>query len=151
MLNKNHAYKYIFQRTKHKKGYLNWASYCIPKSCKSKVPPKDTWNCMSVEEGEDLYHVRKITKVHFRIFRATILPPFDTLFSNEYNFFSIGCLLRLKKYVIPLLILFGMKKILMYVYFPEISDVWLIPRFFKIKQKEDNQNFGCSCITWILD
>jgi len=68
---------------------------------------------MSVEEGEDLYHVRKITKVHFRIFRATILPPFDTLFSNEYNFFSIGCLLRLKKYVIPLLILFGMKKILM--------------------------------------
>ena len=56
-------------------------------------------------------NIRKNPKVVFGFFVLQCYPlPFGTFFLNEYKFFSIGRLLRLKKYVIPLLMLFDMKK-----------------------------------------
>ena len=59
-------------------------------------------------------HIRKkIPKVVyiFGFFAVKYYPPFEDFFSNECNFFFIGHLLRLKQYVMPLLIIFTPKKI----------------------------------------
>ena len=84
-----------------------------------------------VKWNKIIFNTSKKSKgcVHFRIFRTTILPPppLEPLFSNEYNFFSIRRILRLKKYAMPLLIIFDTKKFEVYfVCFPAKSHFFVL-------------------------
>ena len=69
-------------------------------------------NISFTEANDDFSHIRKNPKVVciFGFYVLKYYPsPFEDFFSNEYNFFSIGHLLRLKQHVMPLLILFYAK------------------------------------------